>query len=177
MPPSLPPVSTLPTLDAEERARVLDTLFEPCQQLHTLSLELLQSQKFGSYDELAAAVGEQLTDLYRSRLESDTKWLDAILSAHPRLGEKKVESEQSRREQAQLNQQGGGGAEEAERLAQMNRTYEETFPGLRYVCVYAFARWSPLKSLPFFHHPPSFQKFLLFAFAIVLSFRPNEDLH
>lgn len=112
---------------------MLDTLFEPCQQLHTLSLELLQSQKFGSYDELAAAVGEQLTDLYRSRLESDTKWLDAILSAHPRLGEKKVESEQSRREQAQLNQQGGGGAEEAERLAQMNRTYEETFPGLRYV--------------------------------------------
>ena len=128
--PSLPSISTLPSLDAEERAEVLDTLFEPCLQLHTLSVSLLREQTFSSYDDLIRAVGEQLTKLYQSNLESDTRWLDTILSAHPRLGEKKVDSEQSRKEQAQLNQ---GGAEEAEKLAEMNRKYEEAFPGLRYV--------------------------------------------
>ncbi|EXJ84475.1 hypothetical protein A1O3_05143 [Capronia epimyces CBS 606.96] len=128
--PSLPPISGLPSLDAEQRAEVLDTLFEPCQQLHTLSVSLLREKTFSSYDELIGAVGSQLKELYESDLESDTRWLDSILSAHPRLGEKKVDSEQSRKEQAQLNQ---GGPEEAQKLAEMNRKYEETFPGLRYV--------------------------------------------
>lgn len=111
---------------------MLDTLFEPCQQLHTLSVSLLRERSFGSYNELIDAVGEQLMTLYASSLESDVKWLDAILVAHPRLGEKKVDSEQSRREQAQLNQ---GGTEEAQKLTAMNQKYEETFPGLRYVYV------------------------------------------
>ncbi|KAK5199883.1 hypothetical protein LTR99_004679 [Exophiala xenobiotica] len=127
---SLPPIAELPTLDTEERAQVLDLLFEPCQQLHTLSVSSLRENTFSSYDELIEAVGKQLTELSESNLESDNKWLEAILSAHPRLGEKKVESEQSRKEQAQLNQ---GGEGEAATLAEMNRKYEETFPGLRYV--------------------------------------------
>ena len=127
---SLPSISTLPSLGDADRAEVLDTLFEPCPQLHTLSAGLLQEQAFPSYDDLIRAVGEQLTALYLSQLESDTRQLDAVLSAHPRLGEKKVDSEQSRKEQAQLNQ---GGTEEAQKLAEMNREYEETFPGLRYV--------------------------------------------
>ncbi|OAG44958.1 hypothetical protein AYO21_00920 [Fonsecaea monophora] len=127
---SLPPTSTLPTLDAEQRAQILDTLFEPCQQLHTLSVSLLREQSFPTYDSLIDAVGQQLLGLFRSNLESDQKWLEAILAAHPRLGEKKVDSEQSRKEQAQLNQ---GGTEEAEKLAAMNRKYEDKFPGLRYV--------------------------------------------
>lgn len=131
---TLPAISTVPSLDAEGRAQILDTLFEPCAQLHTLSVSLLREREFASYDELIAAVGAQLTELYDSRLESDTKWLDAILVAHPRLGEKKVDSEQSRREQAQLNQ-GGGGSQEADRLAELNRAYELKFPGLRYVYV------------------------------------------
>lgn len=128
---TLPSISAVTSLGAEPRAQILDTLFEPCPQLHTLSVSLLREREFSSYDELIAAVGQQLTGLYESRLESDTKWLDAILVAHPRLGEKKVDSEQSRREQAQLNQ--GGGAGEAERLAELNRAYEQKFPGLRYV--------------------------------------------
>ncbi|EXJ94497.1 hypothetical protein A1O1_02893 [Capronia coronata CBS 617.96] len=128
--PSLPPISSLPSLDTEERAEVLDTLFEPCQQLHTLSVSLLREKTFSSYDELISAVGNQLRELYNSDLESDTKWLDSILAAHPRLGEKKVDSEQSRKEQAQLNQ---GAPEEAQKLAELNRKYEEAFPGLRYV--------------------------------------------
>ena len=129
---SLPSISSLPSLDAEKRAQVLDLLFEPCTQLHTLSVSLLHEQSFSSYPELIEAVGRQLQDLQQSNLESDHKWLDAILSAHPRLGEKKVDSEQSRKEQAQLNQ---GGAEEAEKLARLNRKYEDAFPGLRYVYV------------------------------------------
>jgi len=128
---TLPAISSVPSLDAERRAQILDTLFEPCAQLHTLSVSVLRERSFQSYDELIAAVGAQLTELYNSRLESDSKWLDAILRAHPRLGEKKVDSEQSRREQAQLNQ--GGAAEDADRLAELNRAYELKFPGLRYV--------------------------------------------
>lgn len=127
---SLPSVSSLPSLDAEERAQVLDSLFEPCTQLHTLSVSLLREKEFTSYNDLIDAVSQQLRDLHQSNLESDHKWLEAILSAHPRLGEKKVDSEQSRKEQAQLNQ---GGAEEAEKLAALNRSYEDKFPGLRYV--------------------------------------------
>ncbi|OCT44931.1 OHCU decarboxylase [Cladophialophora carrionii] len=127
---SLPPISTLPLLDTEERARILDLLFEPCTQLHTLSVSLLHEQKFSSYSDLVDAVGQKLQDLRQSDLESDRKWLEAILSAHPRLGEKKVESEQSRQEQAQLNQ---GGSDEADKLADLNAKYEDKFPGLRYV--------------------------------------------
>ena len=111
---------------------MLDTLFEPCRQLHTLSVSLLREKTFSAYDELINAVGNQLRGLFESDLESDAKWLDSILSAHPRLGEKKVDSEQSRKEQAQLNQ---GDPNEAEKLAELNRKYEETFPGLRYVYV------------------------------------------
>ncbi|KAI1185610.1 Oxo-4-hydroxy-4-carboxy-5-ureidoimidazoline decarboxylase [Nemania serpens] len=57
--------------------------------------------------------------------------LHGILGSHPRLGAKKVDSAQSRAEQAQLNT--GGAADEAERLAALNREYEARFPGLRYV--------------------------------------------
>jgi 2-oxo-4-hydroxy-4-carboxy--5-ureidoimidazoline (OHCU) decarboxylase len=56
--------------------------------------------------------------------------LEAILGSHPRLGEKKVESAQSRSEQAQLHT---GGEGEAETLARLNLDYERAFPGLRYV--------------------------------------------
>jgi 2-oxo-4-hydroxy-4-carboxy--5-ureidoimidazoline (OHCU) decarboxylase len=131
---SLPDIATIPSLDVEQRAGILDTLFEPCTQLHTLSVSLLHEQKFTSYTNLIDALGKQLYDLQQSDLVSDQKWLDAILSAHPRLGEKKVDSEQSRKEQAQLN---AGGEGEAEKLAELNRKYEEKFPDLRYV--YAIA--------------------------------------
>ena len=129
---TLPPISSVATLDVEERAAILDTLFEKCAQLHTLSVSLLREKQFDSYDALIAAVGQQLYDLYDSNLESDDKWLVSILAAHPRLGEKKVESAQSRAEQAKMNA-GGGGEEVAQKLAELNRVYEETFPGLRYV--------------------------------------------
>ncbi|EMC98078.1 hypothetical protein BAUCODRAFT_66672 [Baudoinia panamericana UAMH 10762] len=125
----LPPVSDVPKLSTEERAKILDLLFEPSTQLHTLSVPLLHDKEFVSYDELIAAVGVQLTELSESASTSDTQWLESILGSHPRLGAKKVESAQSQAEQAQLQ----GSREEAEHLADLNAEYERKFPGLRYV--------------------------------------------
>lgn len=127
----LPLVTSIPALSTVERATILDALFEPCTALHTLSVELLGTETFESYTTLVAHIGQQLTDLLGSISISDTEWLDQILSAHPRLGGKKVDSEQSRGEQAALNT--GGGEQEVETLRELNSEYEETFPGLRYV--------------------------------------------
>ena len=135
---TLPPISAVPDLDVEERAAILDLLFEPCTQLHTLSVSTLREKTFASYDELVAAVGDQLKVLFDSEMKSDREWLEVILNAHPRLGEKKVESEMSRREQAAMS--GGSGGEpsgveekEAEELRSLNGRYEAVFEGLRYV--------------------------------------------
>jgi hypothetical protein len=127
---SLPPIAGLPSLSASERAQVLDLLFEPCTQLHTLSVELLGRTSFDNYGALIAAVGLQLTELAESASTSDTEWLESILGAHPRLGEKKIDSAQSRAEQAQLHD---GQAEEAAQLKALNEEYERAYPGLRYV--------------------------------------------
>lgn len=132
----LPAIEKVPTLSTVHRAAILDTLFEPSTQLHTLSVSAIAERTFDSYGALIAAVGTQLTDLFKSELESDQKWLDAILSAHPRLGEKKLESAQSRREQEAMRQAEGqteSGEDVAEKLNVLNEKYEQTFPGLRYV--------------------------------------------
>jgi len=126
----LPPIASIPALSTIERATVLDLLFEPSQALHTLSLDLLHTETFPSYNDLIASVGVQLTDLSESPSTSDTEWLDKILGSHPRLGGKKVDSAQSQAEQAQLNT---GGEEEATKLRELNEEYERTFPGLKYV--------------------------------------------
>ncbi|KAL1305583.1 hypothetical protein AAFC00_007188 [Neodothiora populina] len=128
--PTLPAIQSLPSLSAEQRAGVLDLLFEPCTALHTLSVELLQNTTFSSYEDLIASVGAQLTGLSESSSTSDTRWLESILGAHPRLGAKKVDSAQSQAEQAQLNK---GGEDEARALKELNEEYEKTYPGLRYV--------------------------------------------
>lgn len=126
----LPLITTLPNLSTTERTAVLDALFEPCTALHTLSVDLLHTKTFSSYYDLIASVGVQLTELSESPSTSDTEWLDKILGAHPRLGEKKVDSAQSQAEQAQLNT---GGEEEATKLRNLNEEYELAFPGLKYV--------------------------------------------
>ena len=126
----LPPIASVPGLPVEERAAILDNLFEPCVQLHTLSLDLLHREPFASYDELVACVGVQLTDLAESTSTSDTRWLHDILAAHPRLGEQRVHSAKSRAEQAHLRTEGDEADNE---LVELNGLYESTFPGLRYV--------------------------------------------
>lgn len=127
---TLPQIDAIPSLSTIERSSVLDALFEPCQALRNLSLDLLHSTKFDSYNDLIASIGVELTELSESPSKSDTEWLDQILGAHPRLGDKKVESTQSQAEQAQLNT---GGEDETVKLRELNSEYEKTFPGLRYV--------------------------------------------
>lgn len=126
----LPAISTVPSLSTSDLTTVLDHLFEPCVPLHTLSVNLLRDKKFSSYDDVIASVGVQLQDLAESSSTSDTRWLESILAAHPRLGEKKVESAQSQQEQAQLASGQAGGVD---KLGELNALYESTFPGLRYV--------------------------------------------
>lgn len=128
--PSLPPISALPSLSVSAQISVLSTLFEPCADLQSLALPLL-SDGFDSYADLIAKVGSHLTSLAGSSLPSDTRSLDNILNAHPRLGEQKLASVQSNVEQASLNEKADG----PDRLRELNEKYERTFPGLRYVYV------------------------------------------
>lgn len=127
---SLPAIASVANLPASERAGVLDKLFEPCTQLHTLSVGLLQEKSFSSYDDMIASIGVQLTDLAESASTSDKKWLEKILGAHPRLGEKNIASVHSRAEQAQFDT---GADDGSGKLPQLNEEYEKAFPGLRYV--------------------------------------------
>ncbi|EUC46241.1 hypothetical protein COCMIDRAFT_93268 [Bipolaris oryzae ATCC 44560] len=126
MTPSLPPISSLPHSPDTTLTTTLDLLFEPSPALHTLTLPVLRSTTFPSYAVLITAIGTQLRALTASSTPEDAERLQEILCAHPRLGAKKVESEQSRAEQANL-------AGEGEELKDLNEEYEVTFPGLRYV--------------------------------------------
>lgn len=126
----LPPITALPSLATLELSTILDHLFEPSVPLHTLSVDLLRNRPFSSYDDLIENIGVQLTALAESSSTSDSKWLDSILVAHPRLGEKKIDSTQSKAEQAQLALDAGTGQD---KLSELNALYERTYPGLRYV--------------------------------------------
>lgn len=127
---SLPPISTLPSLPIFAQVSVLSALFEPCADLQALALPLLLN-RFDSYADLIVAVGDQLTLLAESSSPSDARSLDIVLNAHPRLGEKKLESVRSSAEQASLNEEADG----LGRLRELNERYERAFPGLRYVYV------------------------------------------
>ena len=125
---SLPAIQDVPKLTEAERAVILDSLFEPSEELRTLSLGPLQEQSFQDYHHLILHVKSQLDALLHST--SDLSRLDHILGSHPRLGEKKIESAQSQSEQAQLQ---SSDSNEARQLMVLNSKYEETFPSLRYV--------------------------------------------
>jgi 2-oxo-4-hydroxy-4-carboxy--5-ureidoimidazoline (OHCU) decarboxylase len=127
---SLPAISTLPHAPDATLTHALDLLFEPSPPLASLTLPVLRSATFPSYSVLITAVTAQLRALADSSDPSHAAQLSAILSAHPRLGAKKVDSAQSRAEQAQLQQ---GADDEKAMLDQLNRDYEAAFPGLRYV--------------------------------------------
>ncbi|TRX88152.1 hypothetical protein FHL15_010950 [Xylaria flabelliformis] len=157
---SLPPISSLPTADEETIKSVLDMLFEPSPEIHALAVPAIQQKRripanpgltadlpvtlhsstttvpddipFTSYAVLIQHVGLLLHQLATPPFSpSSREKLHSILGSHPRLGAKKVDSAQSRAEQAQLNTATDGGVDE--RLAALNREYEARFPGLRYV--------------------------------------------
>ena len=114
---SLPDISSVPSLHPADQAGILDLLFEPCAQLRDLSLSLLRERMFDDYTGLIDEVGKLMFGLTESSSAADQARLEAILSAHPRLGEKKT-GVQSSAEQAQLH---AGGDEQMNALAQCNR--------------------------------------------------------
>ncbi|KAF3910780.1 hypothetical protein ABW20_dc0101580 [Dactylellina cionopaga] len=133
---TLPSVSTLPSLPAERRAEILSHLFEPCDALNSLCISQLGSTAFESYESLISYVRDELLRLKDSPSTSDTEWLLKILSAHPRLGAKKVDSAHSRSEQASL----AGPTEEAAELERLNNEYEQRFPDLSVVELFSWIR-------------------------------------
>ena len=120
---SLPPVPALQTLPDEEIEHVLNLLFEPSPALTSLLLPQIRSTQLSTYSDLANLARSALL-----ALPSDSPILLEILSAHPRLGAKKVDSAQSQSEQKSL-----GGETERAQLQKLNEQYEAKFPGLRYV--------------------------------------------
>ncbi|PHH61606.1 hypothetical protein CDD81_8121 [Ophiocordyceps australis] len=124
----LPQIDSLGSASDTVLMETLDLLFEPSPAIHSTLLPVLKTgNAFSSYPDLIEACHAQL--LYLAP-DSASAGLDAILlsvvGAHPRLGEKKVESAQSAAEQASL-------AGQREELAKLNREYEAKYPGLRYV--------------------------------------------
>jgi hypothetical protein len=147
--PFLPAITSLPTLSDAALTSTLDLLFEPSPDLHALALPTMHTMSFDSYDDLIStirdvllAVAEAVSDpsspsaADQSQPPQDKEAkapLLRILSAHPRLGERKVDSALSRAEQANLRSGSGDSEEVLAQLAALNREYEEAFPGLRYV--------------------------------------------
>ncbi|KAI0180615.1 Oxo-4-hydroxy-4-carboxy-5-ureidoimidazoline decarboxylase [Hypoxylon sp. FL1284] len=135
---TLPSITSLEAADDQTLKSILDTLFEPSAELHDLAVpEIRGPASFASYASLIERVGSLLSELARHSTQPDSgSKLYGILGSHPRLGEKKVESAQSRAEQAHLNASSAGSAEreeEAAKLRILNQEYEARFPGLRYV--------------------------------------------
>jgi len=135
--PTLPPISSVPYLDDSARDEILALLFEPSPTLTSMFTPLLAEQIFPSYNALIGAVCNGLQTI------SDLAALEDILSSHPRLGAKKVESAMSQMEQKAMEKASGNTSgqtidetsklEEQETLKGLNEEYEKTFPGLRYV--------------------------------------------
>lgn len=142
-PPTLPPISSLPSLPASDQLQALDTLFEPSAELHALVQPILSAQSFSTYDQLIDAIQSQFLTLAAEPTAAKKQTLYSILESHPRLGAPSPAaqanlSELSRREQANLNStnnttNGPSAADLAAQLASLNKEYEETYPGLRYV--------------------------------------------
>ncbi|KAK8232187.1 Oxo-4-hydroxy-4-carboxy-5-ureidoimidazoline decarboxylase [Phyllosticta capitalensis] len=134
--PALPPPSTLtdPSVTPSTITDALDLLFEPSPTLHALAVPIIKdaSAPFDTYADLIAAVEARLKALAAA---GQTEQLDSILGSHPRLGEKKVDSALSRKEQAAMGQGGQDGQPQDNSIdfAALNAMYEQKFPGLRFV--------------------------------------------
>ncbi|KAI0840349.1 Oxo-4-hydroxy-4-carboxy-5-ureidoimidazoline decarboxylase [Hypoxylon sp. FL0890] len=132
----LPSPTLLPMAGDGTIKWVLDTLFEPSEELHALAVPTIRSaESIGSYEHLIKNIGSLMLKLAESTTPDARAKLHGILGSHPRLGEKKVESAQSRAEQAHLNTADDSREKELEaaKLKELNGEYEARFPGLRYV--------------------------------------------
>ncbi|KAF4119816.1 OHCU decarboxylase [Geosmithia morbida] len=128
----LPPILEFHTCPDLTQTDILDTLFEPSPAIHATLLPVIRTAEYRSWPDLIDACQIRLLSLAASTsVGSIHPTLQSVLGSHPRLGEKKIESAQSAAEQAQI--QKNTNPEQEEELARLNRQYEETFPGLRYV--------------------------------------------
>jgi len=132
---NLPEISSLPSLPHQTHEAILSLLFEPSPALNDVAAPPLAKTSYESYPSMIGAVGDALRSLQET---GDLTRLDEILSSHPRLGEKKVDSALSRAEQAAMakasaSHEASDAEKEAETLRGLNKEYEDTFPGLRYV--------------------------------------------
>ncbi|KAI9719906.1 MAG: hypothetical protein M1828_006036 [Chrysothrix sp. TS-e1954] len=120
----------LSNLPREAQEALLDSLFEPSPALQDLVLPLPPTQMH-TYTDLVQHTRGRLMGLLNAEREADLATLDGILSAHPRLGEKKVAtlSQSSAVEQGGLR---GDSAAEGE-LQSLNDAYERQFPGLKFL--------------------------------------------
>lgn len=138
----LPPILGFHTCPDLQQTDVLDSLFEPSPAIHDTLLPVVRTAEYTSWPELIDACQIRLLSMATSGpTSSPDPTLLSVLGSHPRLGEKKIESAHSAAEQANI-QKNSSTAEEEE-LARLNRLYEETFPGLRYV-VFVNGRGRPV---------------------------------
>ncbi|KAL6859536.1 Oxo-4-hydroxy-4-carboxy-5-ureidoimidazoline decarboxylase [Trichoderma novae-zelandiae] len=123
----LPPIALLHSYSDLAQTEVLDQLFEPSPAIHATLLPVIRTAFYKSYPDLIDACQIKLLSLAAKSAETEPNpLLLSVLCSHPRLGQKNIKSAQSIAEQANL--QG-----ESEQLAALNKEYEETFQGLRYV--------------------------------------------
>lgn len=144
----LPSISELKQISSSDLSSVIAYLFEPTSALTNLIYVRIISpsntQPFSTYSEFIEQVRSFLLSLpIPSASELDPEIIN-IIGAHPRLGAKKVDSQQSQKEQASL--QNGRSAHDLEKIRLLNNIYERTFPGLRYV---VFVNGRPLDEISY----------------------------
>ncbi|KAI9896127.1 hypothetical protein N3K66_009027 [Trichothecium roseum] len=130
----LPEIEHFHTCSDQMQTSVLDTLFEPSPAIHATLLPVIRTAEYSTWDDLIDVCQIRLLSLASSNSLATpstrpSPTLLSILGSHPRLGEKKIESEHSKAEQASV--QNGADSEQEEELDRLNQLYEETFPGLR----------------------------------------------
>ncbi|KOS21209.1 putative allantoinase 1 [Escovopsis weberi] len=136
----LPRINNLHTYSDLAQTEVLDVLFEPSPAIHTTLLPVIRTAVYTSYPDLIDVCQIRMLSLAASSADSKPDpLLLSVLGSHPRLGEKKISSPQSAAEQASLNGDGDEG-----KLAELNKEYDDKFPGLRYV---AFVNGRPRQAI------------------------------
>lgn len=140
---SLPNYDTFINCDILQQTNVIDNLFEPSYSILRFTL---RNKEFMQYAKSNTKSYEDLVELIRSRLlqisrdtqivgpsSRDVDHLADIVSAHPRLGATASKlSSHSEKEQKKL-QNSGDPPEVKQRLLELNRAYEDLYPGLRFV--------------------------------------------
>lgn len=131
---SLPAIESLTSQPKATQEEALTHLFEPCETLNAIvTSQVLVPENQGqmkSYKDMIELVRKTLNNI----LDTDDKdpRVSKIIAAHPRLGAPKNVKLSAHSEAEQANLKAASEAQAA-KLSELNKKYEETFPGLRYV--------------------------------------------